>query len=159
MGGNSLKFMVAAVLGLSIAAARDSQAAANRVYQAVHCVQRGDITPEIEYSWVGAFNKATSTKLWICPVIRDNVASSMDILDWDVTVHRRASALAWDIELWSTDNTGNSGFSSTITVPTPDGYQDLDGGTITSAFTEGKLYIQSNVPPAAQISRYHVQES
>jgi hypothetical protein len=142
-----------AVVGAIVATASQSRAA-DSIYTGTNCVQENTTTPSIKYSYLGAFNLASSSAYWVCGIVRSG--SSTAITSWDVTVNRRASNLAWDLQIENLDSTGNNGYGSTVTVPTPDGYQTLTGSHANSYFTNGKMQVISNVPPGAQITRIHV---
>lgn len=131
-----------------------------KTYNGWFCVELWDTAPEIYYVGGGcAENNSTGSNTWGCPVVRDIVASSMDISDWDVVVYRHAnSTAAWNITLWSTDICGWNGYGDTITVPSGEGYHTVDGGRIDSAHINGQLFVESTVPRQARICSYMVCE-
>jgi hypothetical protein len=124
------------------------------------CVQGSNASPFVFYTSFGAARLNSAATL-LCPLPRLNVADTMDVGDWDITVDRRGATAAWSVVLFSTNTTGDTGFSNTITVPAApsSGAMDLDGGTITSAFLDGLLFVQTAVPAGAEIRRISVNES
>jgi hypothetical protein len=138
----------------------NSDADDRKVFPGANCVEMWDTAPEIYYMTGGhAQNSSTGSNTWVCPVVRDIMASSMDISDWDITVHRHAnSTAAWNITLWSTDVQGWNGYGNTVTVPAGEGYHSVDGGRINSAHTNGQLFIETTIPREARICSYNVAE-
>ncbi len=146
-------------VGVSTSAqAQTIQVGDTKSFHGTSCTELYDTAPEIMYSQQGAQNSATWQNEWICPVVRDFVGSGMDVTDWDISVTRGSSTKAWNIKLWSTNRAGTSGWKSTITVPAGSAYRNLDGGTISSGYSSGVLYIYSYVPDGARIHSYTVSE-
>lgn len=158
----SLRELVSvAVVVLGVTAASDSRAD-TKVFHGSFCVRNGHSSPpavELNYTTVGVSNITASNKTIICPVVRDNEASTMDVTDWDITVNRVGNMSAWTVRLASASADGGTTHSSTITVPAIDGVQELDGGAITSAFTGGVMYLTSTMPPSVRLARYQITES
>lgn len=146
-----------AAVGAIVGIAGKSQAA-DTIYDGTNCVEENTTSSAVKYSYLGAFNTSSSAKYWDCGLIRTNGSVNQAVTGWDVTINRRASNLAWDIQVQSMDSTGNNGWGSTITVPSSDGYQTLSGSSVDAQFTNGKLHIITLVPPAAQIARIHIAQ-
>ena len=150
-----------AVVVLGVTAASDSRAD-TKVFPGILCVRNGRSTPpaiELNYTTVGVSNFTASNKTIICPVVRDNEASTMDVTDWDITVNRMGNMSAWTVRLASSSADGSTSFASTITVPAVDGVQELDGTAITSAFEGGIMFLTSTMPPSVRLARYQITES
>lgn len=155
------KYCAGLFVASALLAATDTAAAADRkVFPGFMCVDRNDASPDLTYQFNGSALNPTGSGTDInCSIVRDNTASGMDILDWDVVVDRNGAGAVWDIILFSTNAEGTSAFSSTITVPAGSGFQTLDGGTITSAFDNGQLWIGTTLPAGAEIAAYQIEES
>jgi hypothetical protein len=149
------------VLAASLLATTGSALAAKTSYPGLVCVEWIDTTPEIVYEAFGAVRNGASQQWLICPLARHNVSASMDVTDWDVTVDRRGAGAAWDIILYSTDEAGDNGFASTITIGAnpSSGVQSWDGGTIVSGWLDGMLFVETFTPAGAEIRRISVNES
>lgn len=149
---------VAVILAISMVSS--AWAEDGKVYNGALCVEVSDSDPELVYDGNGgAYNNSTWGNWVICPVVRDHIASNMDINDWDVTVNRRGSASVWDIRLYSMNVTGTSGWSNSITVPGGNGYKNLDGNPIRSSYAHGMVFIKTYLPASAMIRRYEITEN
>lgn len=153
--------LIMAALATVAVAGSDAQAG-KTAYSGLVCVERNDTTPELVYDIFGAArNTAGSGQLILCPIDRHDVNSSMDVIDWDITTDRNGnSAAAWDVILYSADTAGDNGFASTITVPgnPSDGAHDEDGGSITSAWLDGTMFVETTIPAGAELRRISVNE-
>jgi len=110
------------------------------------------------YNRTGAVeNREPSLLTTICPVHRDDTRSSMFISDWDVVVSRPSTGPAWDLFLHSRNTSGTAGYSGYITVGAGNGDQVKDGGQV-SSYSDGVVYIQTELPVGATIRGYRVSE-
>lgn len=154
------KHCLSSILAASVLTAAGGASASKTAYSGWICVESADATPEITYQDFGAVRNGGAAQRIFCPVSRLIVSAAMDVGDWDITVDRRGTAGAWDVQLWSLNEAGDSGFSDTITVPAApaSGAMSLDGGTITSAFLDGQLYVLTDMPANAELRRISVNE-
>jgi hypothetical protein len=155
------KHVLSSILLGSVLTTAGAASAAKTAYSGWICVEAADSTPEITYQDFGAVRNGASAQTIFCPVARTLVGSDMDIGDWDITVDRRGTAGSWDVQIWSLNEAGDSGFSNTITVPASpsSGAVSLDGGTVTSAFVDGQLYVLTTMPANTELRRISVNEN
>jgi len=131
-----------------------------KTYSGINCVEELDTTPEIQYlTNGGARNAAAGTNVFICPVIRDNVLSSMDIATWSIVVNRNSSTTDWIVTLFSRTLGGTGGTVNTIVVPAGSGDQLLTGGSILTASPNGQVYVYTVIPSGAELISYFVEET
>lgn len=157
---NAKRWSLAVILGASALTSAGGAGATHRPHPGLVCVEQGDSTPEITYEFFGAVRNGGSQQWILCPIVRFNPSSSMDVDDWEITVDRRGSATAWTVTLWSTNTLGASGFSSVVNVPASpsSGAFPVNGGFISNAFPNGMLFVETLMPAGAEIRRLTVDE-
>jgi hypothetical protein len=129
---------------------------------ALLCKEEGDATPDIAYTYSGgAQNIGASTLSLICPTVRDDVTSTMDVNDWDIAYDRHGASGIWQVVLWSLNQSATSGFTSVITLPASpsSGWNTADGAPITSAYANAPMAVTSQLPPDAELLWYEIDET
>jgi len=156
------KFAAAISCVLGVAASAAQVSADRKVFAGTNCMKEGTSVPKYAGPRAAAY-----TAMMICPVVRDNTYSSMDVTDWDVSVEGAGGSGTWHIALYSRNHAGTKGYIYTVRTSDHTGVQHIDGAPIPYAFSDGLMYILSWMPspgpilyyPGPAIIRYAVSES
>jgi hypothetical protein len=127
-----------------------------KVYSGTSCVEAGSGTPSIRYGTAFAFHTAASSKIFICPAVKDGVASAT----WFLTVDRNGATAAWPVTMVLTNEAGDTGNTSIINVAAGNGVKTAIPGPSLMFFRNlGQMFLISSVTPAnARIHSFMVNE-
>ncbi len=121
------------------------------------CVDNASPTA-IRYGVSFAFNSSATTKLFLCPVVRDG-GGGIDL--WSMAVQRVGGVGLWQITIANTNEVGDTGNTMTVNVPNGNGVKTLGGNEVNNFgfITLGQTFIVSTAVPAnARIHSYFVGE-